>query len=825
MQNMLKMDFSHVFLFMVVSLLLLLAPEIAHAIPVPPGFEVPETDKSRVLLKMLLGDIVDVADGASNSVESSTAITQVLASIAPVVSITGVLLMTYTMLVGVMNTANEGETLGRKWSTIWIPARSSAAMAFILPVPTFGGLSGIQLVVVWLTLIGSGGANIVWNASADAFTAEPVYQQPLMIDTSMMTAILTASACSALHEKYMSDTGYVATGDARGAVPGLAETGGGLRNIDEFDKTLKNGVIQRTYKWKNQGSPVTCGSISFPIGYSPDTSVTVNSNEYSGFGGFFRGAWDRTTQGFNSDAERRIREAEALRQNVTSTYAQTIYDTVTRVDTIAYNMVMSPEANAKDVDYNALYQLVQWYGQETTKVAREDASESISAMSEQFKDDVERDGWALAGVYFWRLVMMQEALNEAVNEGTDATAAEGVDFTDSVDFETLSATYPIYAERINEANSYISAVGMSGQSAAQDALADETWRDIGPFDAIFSSAGRMVLGWISESSDNPLMALKNFGDKILMLIGSILVIIGVAKVLMMVVPIGRAVKGAASALGGMGNGKVGKIGKALTGEVSGYMMFAIIAIVIALFVMAFMFAYYLPAIPYVIWVAAIMGWLIYTMEALIAAPLWIVMHAHPDGEGPSGSHGAPGYMILLSLVLRPTLLIIGLVTSLGILYVMGWFLKETLIMSQSYLDPESSRGFFANISIIILYCAILYKIINESFEQIHSLASSVMGWIGGSAKNLGEAGAQNEVKSTVIAGAGVVKQATQANMAGGMANSGAKAVKDAVGKGGNTPQADNVMDKPLSGGLSQYAKSIPTSTQTASPSSPTSKKE
>jgi len=51
---------------------------------------------------------------------------------------------------GTINTAHEGETLGKKWDTMWTPLRTALAIAVVLPLPAtavtngIGGISAIQ---------------------------------------------------------------------------------------------------------------------------------------------------------------------------------------------------------------------------------------------------------------------------------------------------------------------------------------------------------------------------------------------------------------------------------------------------------------------------------------------------------------------------------------------------------------------------------------------------------------------------------------------------------------------------------------------------------
>jgi hypothetical protein len=66
----------------------------------------------------------------------------------------------YTIIAGTMSTAHDGELLGKKWSSIWIPIRTCIGTAAILP--TMKGFCGAQAIVVWLAIQGIGLADIVW---------------------------------------------------------------------------------------------------------------------------------------------------------------------------------------------------------------------------------------------------------------------------------------------------------------------------------------------------------------------------------------------------------------------------------------------------------------------------------------------------------------------------------------------------------------------------------------------------------------------------------------------------------------------------------------
>ena len=76
------------------------------------------------------------------------------------------IVLIYIIFVSTLNTCGEGEVLGRKWSSIFIPLRAVGAVALILPLGTTG-YSVIQVFIMWVTIQGVGLADRLWDASID----------------------------------------------------------------------------------------------------------------------------------------------------------------------------------------------------------------------------------------------------------------------------------------------------------------------------------------------------------------------------------------------------------------------------------------------------------------------------------------------------------------------------------------------------------------------------------------------------------------------------------------------------------------------------------
>ena len=200
----------------------------------------------------------------------------------------------------------------------------------------------------------------------------------------------------------------------------------------------------------------------------------------------------------------------------------------------------------------------------------------------------------------------------------------------------------------------------------------------------------------------------------------------------------------------------------------------------AIMVMGFMMAYYLPALPFLIWIGAVLGWLISVIEAVIIAPLWGAMHLHPEGSKYTGK-GQAGYSLLMSLALRPTLMIIGLIASLVIVQVFGMFVNYIFAIGMNVSlqpsDAVSSDITPSKLMYILalygIYMIFMMNMITKMFNIMTTLPDQILKWIGGSNGNLSEYGAiggdQTYGKLSSLAGSGGNAYATRLKERGQLA--------------------------------------------------------
>ncbi len=164
-------------LFLICTLLLpvavLAADSNGTSISSALNFRPPASDRSVIFLSNIFG----VVDGILAGTGSQIIGTMFGVFNAAVLSLGGIILV-YTLLVSTMNTAQEGEFLGRQWSSVWIPLRSVFGIGLLLPKAS--GYCMMQIFVMWVVVQGVGAADKVWGTALDYLGRGGVIIQPNM---------------------------------------------------------------------------------------------------------------------------------------------------------------------------------------------------------------------------------------------------------------------------------------------------------------------------------------------------------------------------------------------------------------------------------------------------------------------------------------------------------------------------------------------------------------------------------------------------------------------------------------------------------------------
>lgn len=148
------------------------------------SFTPPASDYSVVFL----GNIFGVVDGILHGTGSQIMGAMFSVFNAAVLALGGIVIM-YTLLVSTMNTAHEGQMLGQKWSSIWIPVRATLGLALLIPKAS--GYCLMQIFVMWIIVQGVGAADKIWDAALSYLNRGGAIIQAQMDPT---TALLAAGS-------------------------------------------------------------------------------------------------------------------------------------------------------------------------------------------------------------------------------------------------------------------------------------------------------------------------------------------------------------------------------------------------------------------------------------------------------------------------------------------------------------------------------------------------------------------------------------------------------------------------------------------------------
>lgn len=146
--------------------LLFALPTYAQVIPLTNAlsFAPPPSDNSVMFLSQIFGIVDGVISGTGSQVFG-----KMMGVFNAAVLALGSIILMYTLFIGTLNTAHEGEFLGKKWSSIWLPLRCTIGMSLLIPKAT--GYCLMQIFIMWIVLQGIGAADKIWNSALNYLNA------------------------------------------------------------------------------------------------------------------------------------------------------------------------------------------------------------------------------------------------------------------------------------------------------------------------------------------------------------------------------------------------------------------------------------------------------------------------------------------------------------------------------------------------------------------------------------------------------------------------------------------------------------------------------
>lgn len=598
------------------------------------------------------------------------------------VLLVGGILLAYGIIAGTMQTAHDGEVLGRRWSSMWMPIRTSIGVAAIVPMGS--GYSVIQFLVMWLVVQGVGLADSMWSA----YTANTQSYTAMAMNISPQKA---ASLGNTIFQQELCKIMMVsAKADEEASLINSPDAG-------SLDAALIGGADPSAYN--------VCGSVNMP---KEKTSVS------SGAKGWFNSTFSAV------NLDKTLYDAH----KAAATTLQTSLGTLARE-------VYSASIDKPGVFTKKYDAAISAYISTINNAAESAVNQASSSPGfTEMVANASKDGWAVAGAWYMKFIRIQNLITASINQFPEAS--------DPSIPKLYNDTWKGLAKKaeVVSANSFFnSELGITSQANSDLAADKESSTGFSIWHFITSmvdvSKGAQ---WLLESNDggaNPVMTIVNFGNYafnagVTIITIMIILVVGVkfAAGIVEKTPVGTAVSPWIKLLANVN----------FTDFILA-MLPLVMTVSATLLAWGGMLAFYIPMIPFIIWMGVVIGWLVLVVEAVIAAPLWAVMHIHPDADGIAG-RGGQGYNLIMSLTLRPALAILGLCAAMTLVFPVGKFVIN-VFWSAWAVAMNNETGLFVGLAGLVIFTIMIKSIIKQMFDLAHIIPDQLLRWIGGDTGGLG----------------------------------------------------------------------------------------
>lgn len=630
------------------------------------------------------------------------------------------LLIVYTVLVGAMSTAHEGESLGRRFHTLWAPVRSAFAIALLMPLA--GGYSLLQASILYFASMGIGVADAVWEKGLVYISSSQgvIVSPPTSRVDDLTNGVLKSLVCQAYQNKQAVnfDQQTLITMNQT-----LTPTG----PVISFDGT------------PGSGNPVAaCGRI------------TLKCVEPAGMVGQAMGS-----NPVSNNLIKPICEAQ---------YAATL-QLINLMEPVATAILKDETPTAGQIeDAVSKYNITLRQGiAQAVSTADTERATQIALFVAKARDE----GWASAGSWYWTI----SRLNQQI-----ASAASKLPIYSGISPDIGGGNMEPYLAAVDGyIQTHGSPVGSPNSQLAQTGAGEDDNPAMKVMLALGEEFRQMVdVGSTLSDGSDPVARMQSIGNYMIDAAGTAAIAVAAAQM-------AKKTDAALSPDKDKGWFGVGKLLNLISGTLS--VLPILFLIMIGMLMLGMTLAYYLPSVPFILWTLGVVGYLVLLVESLVAAPLWAIGHAIPEGEGMAGQHGKQGYMLFLNVIARPALMVFGYFAAVLIMWgVAGWIGKGYQTFTAG-LQADTFTGIFAILAMYAVLSGLIVAVAHMAFGMIHEVPDRVLRWIGGGGAQLGESGGEHKANQGFTAVGGVVNHGTEA-----------------MGRRAASPKPQNPENKPKPGG-------------------------
>ncbi len=703
------------------------------------------TDHSVDMLRSIFGPAIDAlvtgADPDSVSAASNV-IATMMSFFNSGILIVGTLIVSYVAAMGTINTANDGEAMGRNWSSLWTPVRIVAGGAVLLP--TASGYSFIQLVVLMFALWGVGFANGTYKTGMAIGVLSP---------DGVVQGVNDPGSFYGLRDfgKQYLAASYCARA-ANQIYPGAQ-----VSAAPSADKTTTNGGrTEYLFQIKDRNATTNLGGGEPLCG-------TVSISQYTA-----QPAKDAT------GIEAALEQLRAAAQNAKIQAATNLMTDLEAWVNTWPDDISGDWSNVDSAKFNELVNSAETQVAAALMAALSDTT-AVKSGFQSLATSLTSEGWAMSGGWYQRVGEVRGRIAAITSESVGSVSAPSLsalpaDAAASLLIGSVTTVTEAISKKSEIKGNYKAPTSGPGDLTSvipKDAQSDI---NIGSINADFDAKVSLWINSMMESMVEMATGANTSGTTPLCgtagqmggslnrmkCIGDYLTVaragIGAADVAIKTGATAlRVVAGTLSSVKGVGTGlDLDKVVTPIWDWVIEVPVKQLAMMATYIEPMAFYFGVFLPSLPYVIFMTVVVGWILAVLQSLIAAPLWAVMHMTPDRTF-VGSQ-SQGYLLLLSLFARPALAVVGLFAAMLVsdpiidFIAKGFFaMRGAVVTSTGTVGAISSFLSFA--WWFMVFGLTLLPVLYMTFGLPQILPDHVLRWIGAGVSDLGETQAVGQMRS------------------------------------------------------------------------------
>jgi len=679
--------------------------------------------------------------------------------------------LVYTVITIALRSAMDGSFMGPNKNVFWIIIRIALAFAMLIPGP-MTGYNVIQDIVMKVVVEGVSLADQTWNFGLDYISAggslwhNPSASQGSKGKAGFGGAIVSQkqgyTILKTAQEVFLDEVCMIKSSTI-GQTQGTQNSGGGVANTNAapIQYNIVENKARHGFYFPGMGNSANYSS-NLSVAH-PGVAAQCGSVGWNNLG--------KASNLCSSDGMSCMLSKAAV--------SQMVYDMLPAAQKFVCSQgdggsacVGTNSSNIVADNGSTFFNTLVNYVNAVMPIAQGQA-QGAAKMAEDFIPSAEKEGWMMAGRYYWDLSQIQgyelnvgdlskylpgvaksagyqgnAQVNRAVSDaksqisayigGTGTTKAEDLPKDSALG---LLANYSKASGAGNTGASYPHAAGSLG-NWVMNMMLGPIYGDVVGLLTLFSThAGPMGMG------TDPILFLHNIGMKCLSITGDILF------------GLGLAIFGAAAAT--MGCQSTLNLDTPLQ-AVSDWIKPPLMVLAAGLLGVGVLLGYYVPLYPFMLFTFGVIGWIICVIEAMVAAPLIAFGLTHPEGHDFLGE-AKQGLMLLLGVFLRPVLMVIGLIAGMILSYVSlrilvysySGFLQDlfynvapipgssgSVMLSAAKVTANVAAGTGGSLGglIMTLFCfpmllaifaALVYVVTNQCFSLIYVLPDYILRWIGG----------------------------------------------------------------------------------------------